>query len=372
VQRVLVVDDDPTQLDVVTFLLRRAAFEPVTAADPAAAIRLFDELDPDLVILDVRLGDASGLDLLRRFREQRSAVPILMLTAAKEEDDRVRGLELGADDYLPKPFGHQELIARVRAMLRRGAIRTTAPRPAARVQVGSLVLDPMRHEVTRDGRHVDVTPTEFRLLHCLMARPDEVVPARTLLREVWGHQDLTARNVLRVTAGRLRAKLEDDPAHPRLLQTVAGQGLLLRSEGTADMQPVPQTRPPSQTHDEDGPIALDTIAELRELHADAGGRALRHLVGMFEEAAVPRVTAMREALARRDRGALERQAHTLRGSAVIVGARRVARVCAEIETASRAGDLVSIVGLLDQVQIELTEFSIAIRDVLPDAWPDRD
>jgi HPt (histidine-containing phosphotransfer) domain-containing protein len=183
---------------------------------------------------------------------------------------------------------------------------------------------------------------------------------------------LTARNVLRVTAGRLRAKLEDDPAHPRLLQTVAGQGLLLRSEGTADVQPVPQTRPPSQTHDEDGPIALDTIAELRELHADAGGSALRHLVGMFEEAAAPRVTAMREALARRDHGALERQAHSLRGSAVIVGARRVARVCAEIETASRAGDLVSIVGLLDQVQIELTEFSIAIRDVLPDAWPDRD
>ena len=371
-QRVLVVDDDPTQLDVVTFLLRRAAFEPVTAADPAAAIRQFEELEPDLVILDVRLGDASGLDLLRRFREQRSAVPILMLTAAKDEDDRVRGLELGADDYLPKPFGHQELIARVRAMLRRGAIRTTAPRPAARVQVGSLVLDPMTHEVTRDGRRVDVTPTEFRLLQSLMSPPDEVVPARTLLREVWGHQDMTARNVLRVTAGRLRAKLEDDPAHPRLLQTVAGQGLLLRSEGSADAQPLPQTRPPSQTRDEDGPIALDTIAELRELHADAGGSALRHLVGMFEEAAAPRVAAMREALARRDRGALERQAHTLRGSAVIVGARRVARVCDEIETASRAGDLGSVVGLLDQVQIELAEFSTAIRGVVPDAWPDRD
>ena len=183
---------------------------------------------------------------------------------------------------------------------------------------------------------------------------------------------MSARNVLRVTAGRLRAKLEDDAAHPRLLQTVAGQGLLLRSEGSADAQPLPQTRPPSQTRDEDGPIALDTIAELGELHADAGRSALRHLVGMFEEAAAPRVAAMREALERRDRGALERKAHTLRGSAVLVGARRVARVCDEIETASRAGDLGSVVDRLDQVEIELAEFSNAIRRVVPDAWPDRD
>ena len=189
-----------------------------------------------------------------------------MLTALDAEDDRVKGLELGADDYLTKPFGHRELIARVSAMLRRvprAPPERVIPQP---VQLGSVVLDPTTHEVTRAGQHVALTPTEFRLLKTLMQRPNVVVPTRTLLKEVWGHEDLTARNVLRVTAGRLRAKLERDPAHPRMLLTVPGEGLIIRS----DQPPAPASQALPEA-----PIHMEYRLELKELLDEMGVQTLR-------------------------------------------------------------------------------------------------
>jgi DNA-binding response OmpR family regulator/HPt (histidine-containing phosphotransfer) domain-containing protein len=371
-KRILVVDDDLVQVDVVSFLLRRAGFEPITELDAASAIRQFEEQQPDLVILDVRLGDADGLDLLRRFRRERPAVPILMLTAATEEEDKVRGFELGADDYLAKPFGHRELIARVRALLRRGARPATeAPLPQ-RVTVGPVVLDPLAHEVTRDGVRIDLTPTEFRLLQSLMARPNAVVPARTLLKEVWGHQDMTARNVLRVTASRLRAKLENTPAAPQLLLTVPGEGLMLRATDagaaaasareSAGSDAAAELAEPMSEHGE--PIAMEALAGLGVLDDPDGVEALRQVVEAFEKSAPKRVAAMQDALAERDAAALAAEAHTLKGSSGIVGAQRVADLCAQLESRARRGDLTGAADRLERVLLELRAYEVAIGPVL--------
>jgi DNA-binding response OmpR family regulator/HPt (histidine-containing phosphotransfer) domain-containing protein len=367
-RRILVVDDDLVQVDVVSFLLRRAGFEPITELDAASAIRQFEQQQPDLVILDVRLGDADGLDLLRRFRRERPAVPILMLTAVTEEEDKVRGFELGADDYLAKPFGHRELIARVRALLRRGA-RPAAEAPLPqRVSVGPVMLDPLAHEVTRDGVRIDLTPTEFRLLQSLMARPNAVVPARTLLKEVWGHQDMTARNVLRVTASRLRAKLENTPAAPQLLLTVPGEGLMLRATEPATGS-APAPRPPgpepAEAMPEPGePIAMEALAGLGVLDDPDGVEALRQVVEAFEKSAPRRVEVMQEALAGQDAATVAAEAHTLKGSSGIVGAQRVADLCAQLESRARRGDLTGAAERLERVLRELSAYEAAIGPVL--------
>jgi DNA-binding response OmpR family regulator/HPt (histidine-containing phosphotransfer) domain-containing protein len=365
-RRILVVDDDLVQVDVVSFLLRRAGFEPITELDAASAVRQFEEQQPDLVILDVRLGDADGLDLLRRFRRERPSVPILMLTSATEEADKVRGFELGADDYLAKPFGHRELIARVRALLRRGA-RPAAEAPLRqRVTVGPVMLDPLAHEVTRDGVRIDLTPTEFRLLQSLMARPNAVVPARTLLKEVWGHQDMTARNVLRVTASRLRAKLENTPAAPRLLLTVPGEGLMLRApDRTAEQQDSTPPAEPSEPMPEHGdPIATEALAGLGVLDDPDGVEALRQVVEAFEKSAPKRVAVMQEALALQDAATIAAEAHTLKGSSGIVGAQRIADLCAQLEVRARRGDLTGAGDRLQRLLVELTAYEAAIGPVL--------
>lgn len=370
-QLILIVDDDPVQVDVVSFLLRRAGFEPVPAFDAEMAARLFEERQPDLVILDVRLGEADGLEVLQRFRRLRPKVPILMLTAVNAEEDRVHGLELGADDYLPKPFGQRELVARVRAMLRRGSLATSTAAQAGRLAVGYLVLDPSLHEVTLAGRRLDLTPTEFRLLQSLMAQPNTVVQARTLLKEVWGHEDMSAKNVLRVTASRLRAKLEADPAHPQVLETVRGEGLRLKTGATLhdEQESAPEGSDAAFGTDtspdvEVAPIAMETIADLRTLYGDDGEDALRHLVELFQAAAPRRLSAMRETLEQRDAEVLARQGHTLKGSSSMVGAQRVARVSSDIEKAGRDGDLEVVAALLDRVENELAVFDQAVRTLL--------
>ena len=358
-QRILVVDDDPVHVDVVSFLLRRAGWDASAATDPATARRLFAEQNPDLVILDIHLGDADGRDLLRQFRKERPDVAILMLTALTAEEERVRGLELGADDYLCKPFSHRELIARVRALLRRGTREVHEPVPPARMQVGLVVLDPLTHEVTRSGHHVDLTATEFRLLQALMSRPNTLVPIRTLLKEVWGHQDLSAKNVVRVTASRLRAKLDDDALTPHLLQTVRGEGLMFRGE-------LPQlaVEPPSL---EDAPVALDVIADLQELLEETAMQPLDELRGVYARTAARQVAAMRDALAGGDAGALAEQAHKLRGESATLGAQRVSRVCAELEKHARAGDLSQVDDLLGHVEAELSAFEDALDSLLTGA-----
>ena len=229
--QILLVDDDRELIDLLAFALKRAGLEPVAAHDAQTAVRLFQEKQPDLAVLDINLGGASGLEVLKSLRRQ-SQVPIIMLTALDSEEDKVRGLELGADDYLTKPFSHRELIARIRAQLRRSG-QEWMPRkaPETRLEVGPIVLDLAEHSVAKDRQPISLTVTEFRLLHCLMTHAASVVPTGTLLKQVWGYQDPGGTDVVRVTVHRLRRKLESDPARPHLLHTIPGVGFLLKAEG---------------------------------------------------------------------------------------------------------------------------------------------
>jgi two-component system response regulator VicR len=227
--RILLVDDDRELIDLLAFALKRGQMEPIAAYDAQSAIRIFEERDPDLAVLDVNLGSSSGLDVLKELR-LRSQLPVIMLTALDSEEDKVRGLELGADDYLTKPFSHRELIARIRAQLRRTGQDWTsrrAPQPT-RLHVGPIVLDAAEHKVTKCGLPVPLTVTEFRLLQCLMANAGRVVSTAELLKQVWGYQDPGGSDVVRVTVHRLRRKLEDDPSRPQLLHTIPGVGVLMK------------------------------------------------------------------------------------------------------------------------------------------------
>jgi DNA-binding response OmpR family regulator len=228
--RILLVDDDRELIDLLAFALKRAGLEPIAAHDAAAAVRLFEERQPDLVVLDINLGAASGLEVLKDLR-RRSQLPVIMLTALDSEEDKVRGLEAGADDYLTKPFSHRELIARIRAQLRRsGQEWPVRQAPQTRLQVGSITLDVAEHTVTKSGQPVSLTVTEFRLLHCLMTSAGTVVSTAALLKQVWGYHDPGGSDVVRVTVHRLRRKLEQDPARPKLLHTIPGVGVLLKSD----------------------------------------------------------------------------------------------------------------------------------------------
>jgi DNA-binding response OmpR family regulator len=225
----MLVDDDRELIDLLAFALRRAGLDPISAHDGAAALRLYEERHPDLVVLDINLGASSGLDVLRALRHGSQSLPVIMLTALDSEEDKVRGLEAGADDYLTKPFSHRELIARIRAQLRRSGQEWPVRRaPETRLEVGSIVLDMAEHSVTKDGQQVSLTVTEFRLLHCLMSNAGRVVPTGELLKQVWGYQDPGGSDVVRVTVHRLRRKLEQDPARPHLLHTIPGVGVLLK------------------------------------------------------------------------------------------------------------------------------------------------
>lgn len=231
--QILLVDDDRELVDLLAFALRRAGLETLSAHEAATARRLIEERRPDLVVLDINLGTSNGFDLLRSLREH-SQVPVIMLTALDSEEDKVRGLELGADDYLTKPFSHRELIARIRAQLRRAGDQWSGRRvPETRLEVGSVVLDVAEHVVTKAEEPVSLTVMEFRLLHCLMLHAGSVVPTATLLKQVWGYSDPGGTDVVRVTVHRLRRKLEDDPSRPALLHTIPGVGVVLRTDAGA-------------------------------------------------------------------------------------------------------------------------------------------
>ena len=232
--RILLVDDDRELIDLLAFALKRAGLEPLAAYDGASALRLFDERRPDLVVLDINLGISSGLDVLKDVR-RRASLPVIMLTALDSEEDKVRGLEAGADDYLTKPFSHRELIARIRAQLRRSGREWPVQRaPETRLEVGSIKLDLAAHSVSKAGQQVSLTVTEFRLLHCLMTNAGRVVTTNDLLKQVWGYQDPGGSDVVRVTVHRLRRKLEQNPARPNLLHTIPGVGVLLKAETDAE------------------------------------------------------------------------------------------------------------------------------------------
>jgi DNA-binding response OmpR family regulator len=218
--RILVVDDDPTVSDVVRRYLEHAGFVVTLAADGNTALDLYAAQRPDLVILDLMLPGIDGLEVCRRLRTSAEQVPIVMLTALGEEVDRIVGLQLGADDYLTKPFSPRELVLRVQSILRRVA---PAP-PAQRMLVdGDLVVDPARRTARLRGEELSLTVREFDLLAYLMAHPGQALRRAELLESVWGWT-FGDQSTVTVHVRRLREKVEDDPAAPKRIHTVWGVG----------------------------------------------------------------------------------------------------------------------------------------------------
>ena len=219
---VLVVDDDANVVEVLGRYLEREGYRVQTATDGLVALDLALRNLPDLVVLDLMLPGIGGLELCRRLR-QVAPIPILMLTARGEESDRIIGLELGADDYVAKPFSPREVTARVRAVLRRSAQPSVAPVDVAPLVAGGLVVDVRAHEVRLDGDLVTLTVREFDLLVFFMRQPRRVFGRAELLEEVWGYTYGDASTVT-VHVRRLREKMEKDPSHPTRLLTVWGVG----------------------------------------------------------------------------------------------------------------------------------------------------
>lgn len=222
--KILVVDDDPHLLDVVTigFRLQWPDSDVLQARDGASALRAVREQHPDFVLLDVVLPDRDGFAVLAEIRRH-SSVPVILLTARGEETDQVRGLELGADEYVVKPFSLLALIARAKALLRRADSAPSSAHANADILAGELVIDFPGHVVTRQGQPVELSPLEFRLLHSLVANSGQVVPYHVLLARVWGEDYDVPLDYLKVYISRLRAKLESGDG-PRYIQTVRGFG----------------------------------------------------------------------------------------------------------------------------------------------------
>jgi DNA-binding response OmpR family regulator len=219
-----VVDDEPIVLDVVTRYLERDGHRVVTAASGDEARTMIEEEQPDLVLLDVMLpGETDGLALCRWIRSM-SELPVILLTARGAESDRIVGLELGADDYVTKPFSPRELATRVKTVLRR--VRPTAA-PRTTLAVGPLVVDAAKHEVLRDGEPVQLTAREFELLWFLASNPNCVFSRDQLMHRVWGYSSALDTGTVTVHMRRLREKVERDPSHPELLETVWGVGYRL-------------------------------------------------------------------------------------------------------------------------------------------------
>jgi two-component system response regulator MprA len=220
--RVLVVEDDEEIAQVLQRSLRLEGYEVRVAGDGESALDQSAAFNPDLVILDLGLPKLDGMEVARRLRSA-DDVPILMLTARDALEARVEGLDAGADDYLVKPFERQELLARLRALLRR-----RPPRGSASVVVGDLALNPDTHEVSRGGREIDLTQREFELLEYLMRNERIVVPRQRLLEEVWGYDPFATTNTIEVFVSNLRRKLESG-GEARLLHTIRGAGYVLRA-----------------------------------------------------------------------------------------------------------------------------------------------
>ncbi len=221
---IFVVEDEPSFVEALVLGLTREGFTVESAADGAEALRRFDEVDPDLVLLDVMLPKLSGIDVCRQLR-QRSQVPIIMVTAKSAEIDTVVGLEVGADDYVTKPYRLRELVARIRALLRRAAVSDHGDAPSSdRLEVDGVVLDPSEHQVSVDGEPLTLPLKEFELLHLLLANAGRVLPRETLIDRVWGHDYVGDTKTLDVHIKRLRGKVEPDPANPSRITTIRGLG----------------------------------------------------------------------------------------------------------------------------------------------------
>jgi DNA-binding response OmpR family regulator len=222
---VLVVDDEIPMLTSIRFFLEREGYRVITAETGTAALQAAGAEHPALIVLDIMLPDVDGLEVTRRLRRT-AGVPIIMISARGDEIDKVVGLEVGADDYLAKPFGPRELIARVRAAIR----RSRGAASGGPLQVGVLAIDLARHSVSMDGRPIELPRKEFDLLRLLAERAGQVVPRQELLTAVWGEDFFGDEKTLDVHVSRLRQRLEREPGAPPLIQTVRGVGYKLRDD----------------------------------------------------------------------------------------------------------------------------------------------
>jgi DNA-binding response OmpR family regulator len=225
-KHILLVDDDALMRRSLAFNLEQAGFHASPAASAEDALALARQNPPDLVLLDIGLPGMDGLDAIRRFKEQ-FHVPVIFVTARRRNLDEVLGLELGADDYITKPFDVDVLIAHIKAVLRRNEISAPQPAPASPLNVGDLTIDPSGHTISISGKVVELSPKEFSLLHALALEPGRVRSVDELLASVWGAEFVGQPQVVYVHIRWLREKLETDPEHPKRILTVRGVGYKL-------------------------------------------------------------------------------------------------------------------------------------------------
>ena len=229
-KRVLIVEDEQSIVDILSFNLTREGYDTLEALDSPTGLQLALEQNPDLVLLDLMLPGMSGFDVCQKIRQAGSLVPIVMLTAREEEDDKVRGLELGADDYITKPFKNRELMARVKANIRRVGMTPAAPASAppetgTSAAGGRVRVDEERAAIFKDGAPLDLTQREYDLIRFLAARPGKVFSREALMEHVWNYEGYVGDvRAVDVAIRRLREKLEDDPASPVFIKTKRGMG----------------------------------------------------------------------------------------------------------------------------------------------------
>jgi two-component system alkaline phosphatase synthesis response regulator PhoP len=221
--KILVVDDEPFIVELVKFNLESAGYEVITASDGHEALKLIEKEHPDLIILDIMLPGIDGMEICRalRFKRETRDIPVILLTAKTGEIDKVLGLEMGADDYITKPFSPRELVARVRAVLRRTDKKA---RSEELIKAGPVVIDVDRHEVFVDGKKKDFTPKEFELLKLLASNPGKVFSREYLLENVWGYDYLGDTRTVDVHIRHLRQKIEKNSEDPKYIKTVRGVG----------------------------------------------------------------------------------------------------------------------------------------------------
>ena len=229
-KRILIVEDEKNIVDILSFNLGKEGYETLEAYDGEAGLQLALEQNPDLILLDLMLPKMDGFDVCRNLRKENRSTPVIMLTAREEETDKVLGLELGADDYITKPFSMRELLARVKANIRRNEMVNGAPvsAPAAtgsRMELGRITIDPDQMMVYKDGRALDLTQREYELIKFLAAQPGKVFSREALMEHVWNYEGYVGDvRAVDVAVRRLREKAEDDPASPQFVVTRRGLG----------------------------------------------------------------------------------------------------------------------------------------------------
>lgn len=227
-KKILIVDDEKPISDIIKFNMEKEGYETATAFDGEEALEKVESEKPDLIILDLMLPKIDGLEVAKRVRAKHTT-PIIMVTAKDSELDKVLGLELGADDYVTKPFSNRELVARVKANLRRQAVAATPPKDDKNsdIKVGDLTIHPEAYTVTKRGKNIELTHREFELLHYLAQHIGQVIDREHLLQTVWGYDYFGDVRTVDVTVRRLREKIEDNPSHPKWLVTRRGVGYYL-------------------------------------------------------------------------------------------------------------------------------------------------